>query len=197
MERPYIPYPIVVEGKYDKIKIDSLFCADVLVTDGFGVFRRQDKVAFYRKIAERSPILILTDSDGAGTVIRNFFNSILPKDKLIHLYTPAVKGKERRKSAPSKAGRLGVEGIDAVILREILSPYAVSGQSDDITVSEHVRGNITKADMYAWGLSGREGSAERRRELALKLDFPDDISATALLTAMNMLYSRDDIEEML
>ena len=214
MDKPYIPYPIVVEGKYDKIKITSLFEADVFTTDGFGVFRREDKAAFFRKLSERTPLLILTDSDGAGLVIRKFFLSALPKDKQIHLYTPEIKGKERRKSAPSKSGRLGVEGIDAAILRDLLLPYAEqssvseksgNGLSDEkkcdtggISREKTVRapaprGTLTKADLYALGLSGREGSAERRTALALFLGFPSDISSGALISALNMLYSRDEI----
>ena len=190
MEKPVIIYPIAVEGKYDKIKITSLFEANVFITDGFGVFRREDKVAFFRKLTEKTPLIVLTDSDGAGTVIRNYFNSILPKERLIHIYTPAIKGKERRKTAPSKAGNLGVEGIDAVILRDLLAPY-VQNDSDGVAPAV-VRSVITKADLYAVGLSGRPDSAVKRKEFARSIGFPEDISATALITALELLYTKEE-----
>ena len=194
MEKPVIIYPIAVEGKYDKIKITSLFEANVFITDGFGVFRREDKVAFFRKLTEKTPLIVLTDSDGAGTVIRNYFNSILPKERLIHIYTPAIKGKERRKTAPSKAGNLGVEGIDAVILRDLLAPY-VQNDSDGVAPAV-VRSVITKADLYAVGLSGRPDSAVKRKEFARSIGFPEDISATALITALELLYTKEEFFEL-
>ena len=199
MEKPSIAYPIAVEGKYDKIKITSLFEANVFITDGFGVFRREDKAAFFRKLTEKMPLIVLTDSDGAGTVIRNYFNSILPKDRLIHIYTPAIKGKERRKTAPSKAGNLGVEGIDAVILRELLAPYVVKSSENGLEGDAAVkvsRSSITKADLYAVGLSGRPDSAVKRREFAISIGFPDDISATALITALELLYTKEEFFEL-
>ena len=195
VDKPIIRYPIAVEGKYDKIKLTSLFEARVFVTDGFGVFRREDKAAFFRKLTEKTPLIVLTDSDGAGTVIRNYFNSILPKDRLIHIYTPAIKGKERRKNAPSKAGNLGVEGVDAVILRDLLAPYVFNGE-DDGKENVVARGNITKADLYAVGLSGRPDSAVKRREFALSIGFPEDISATALITALELLYTKEEFFEL-
>ena len=191
MEKPRIVYPIAVEGKYDKIKITSLFEANVFITDGFGVFRREDKAAFFRKLTEKTPLIVMTDSDGAGTVIRNYFNSILPKEKLVHIYTPAIKGKERRKAAPSKAGNLGVEGIDAVILRDLLAPY-VQNEEEDGVAPKIARSEITKADLYAVGLSGRPDSAVKRREFAISIGFPEDISATALLTALELLYTKEE-----
>jgi len=198
MEKPVIAYPIVVEGKYDKIKITSLFCADVFVTDGFGVFRREDKIAFFRMLAKKTPLIILADSDGAGTVIRRYFLSILPKDRQIHIYTPEIFGKEKRKPAPSKSGRLGVEGMDAEVLRKLLAPYVVSESSELDAASVGRREGeeqITKADMYAVGLSGRTDSAEARKRLAQRLELPSDISATALLTVLQLLYTREEFFE--
>ena len=192
MDKPKIAYPIAVEGKYDKIKITSLFDANVFITEGFGVFRREDKAAFFRKLTEKHPLIVLTDSDGAGTVIRNYFNSILPKDRLIHIYTPVIKGKERRKTAPSKAGNLGVEGIDAVILRDLLTPYVWDEGKDGGELPYVGRSVITKADLYAVGLSGRPDSAVKRREFARSIGFPEDISATALITALELLYSKEE-----
>lgn len=195
MEKPKIAYPIAVEGKYDKIKITSLFDANVFITDGFGVFRREDKAAFFRMLTEKHPLIVLTDSDGAGTVIRNYFNSILPKDRLIHIYTPVIKGKERRKNAPSKAGNLGVEGIDAVILRDLLAPYVME-ENENGALPRVERSVITKADLYAVGLSGRPDSAVKRREFARSIGFPEDISPTALITALELLYSKEEFFEL-
>ena len=191
MDKLKIDLPIIVEGKYDKIKIKSVADACVIQTDGFGVFNNKEKQALLRRIAMQKGILVLTDSDGAGTVIRNYFNSLLPKDRLIHVYTPAIKGKERRKTAPSKAGNLGVEGIDAVILRDLLAPY-VQSDSDGATASAVTRSVITKADLYAVGLSGRPDSAVKRKEFARTIGFPEDISATAIITALELLYTKEE-----
>ncbi len=185
MEKPNIPYPIIVEGKYDKIKLGSLINADIFVTDGFGVFKNAEKAALFSALAEKTPIIILTDSDGGGTVIRNYFKSVIPSDRLIHLYIPSVIGKEKRKARPSKTGTLGVEGMDSEILLKILEPF--SSNSNKIT-----RGGITKTDMYLLGISGRENSSEIRSHLALRLGFPSDITANALLCAVNILYSEDE-----
>ena len=194
MHKPTVVYPIIVEGKYDKIKITSLFCADVFVTDGFGVFRREDKAAFFRKLAEKTPIIILTDSDGAGIVIRKYFLSILPRDRQIHLYTPEIWGKEKRKTAPSKAGKLGVEGMEAEVLRKLMSPYILPENGTDASERRSIAfgERITKADMYALGLSGGTRSAELRKKIAAALDFPVDISPNALLTALQLLYSKEE-----
>lgn len=209
MDKPIISYPIIVEGKYDKIKLDSLFIADVFVTSGFGIFRRSDKVDFFRKLAETRPLIILTDSDGAGLVIRNRFRSMLPPDKQIHLYTPEIRGRERRKKTASKYGKLGVEGIDSAILREILRPYTVEavrekmraeGLGDDVEAPLPLlsRGRpLLKSDLYAFGLSGRGKSAEKRRKLAAELGFATDISAQSFISAVNLLYSKQEFIEIL
>ena len=183
MNKLNIPYPIVVEGRYDKTLLTSIVNGHVICTDGFGIFSDKEKMALLRRCAETRGLIVLTDSDGAGQVIRNHLNAILPKDKLIHLYTPQIKGKEKRKDAPSKEGFLGVEGQNADTLRQILAPFAAD--------SPCLRGGITKLDLYNLGLSGREGSAENRRSLCQKLSLPLDLSAPALLDAINMLYDRE------
>lgn len=190
MERLKIDIPVVVEGKYDKIKLSSVIDARIITTDGFGVFASSDKKQLIRRLAEPRGLIVLTDSDGAGLVIRNYFNSILPKSRLIHLYTPQVAGKERRKKAPSKAGYLGVEGIEADTLRGIFAPYA----SDR---PPHAGREVTKADLYADGLSGGEGSTEKRRRLCTRLGLPGDLSANALLAAVNLLCGYDEYKELL
>lgn len=184
-----IDIPIAVEGKYDKIKLSSIADAKIITTDGFGVFASEEKTLLIRRLAEPRGIIVLTDSDGAGLVIRNYFRSILPKEKLIHLYIPQVTGKEKRKKLPSKAGMLGVEGIEADTLRELLKPF--SSEKSSIT---KVR-EVTKSDFYEDGLSGTESSSERRRMLCRKLSLPENMSANALLCAINLLYDYDKYKE--
>ena len=181
--------PIAVEGKYDKIKLSSIADAQIITTEGFGVFASKEKATLIRRIAEPRGIIVLTDSDGAGLVIRNYFNSILPKEKLFHIYIPKIEGKEKRKKSPSKEGTLGVEGIDADLLRKLLAPFV----ADEPTT----RGReVTKTDFFADGLSGGDGSAERRRRLCERLALPDNMSANALLAAVNLLCDYDKYKEM-
>ena len=182
--------PIVVEGKYDKARLVSMVESVIITTDGFGVFKSPEKRALIRRLAEKNGIFVLTDADGAGLVIRNLLRGCVPKEKITHLYIPAVAGKERRKAAPSKEGLLGVEGIDEQTLTRIFAPFAV-----DADVSDAVpRNPVTKADFFAAGLSGGQGSAERRGKLAEALRLPPHMSANALLEAINLLYSKEDYE---
>lgn len=180
-----ISRPIIVEGKYDKIKLASIVKANIVTTDGFGIFSDAEKAYFLRRLAEKRGVIVLTDSDGAGLVIRNYLKNLIPPDKLIHLYIPQIKGRERRKSAPSKEGYLGVEGIDAGLLQKLLAPYADDGETEN-------RMNLTKSDLYALGLSGRCDSARFRAELARALSFPDHLSSNALLAAINTLISEPE-----
>lgn len=180
-----IKYPIVVEGKYDMIKLSSLVKAEIIRTDGFRIFSKKETMALLRRLAEKSKLIIMTDSDGGGTVIRSHIRTAIPQDRLIHLYIPRVEGKEKRKSAPSKEGYLGVEGIDADKLRQMLAPFAV-----DAPLTE--RGGITKTDFYVYGLSGGESSRARRAAVAETFDLPPDMTANALLGALNILVSRED-----
>lgn len=190
MEKIKISYPIIVEGRYDKIKLSSILEADIFTTDGFQIFKASEKTALFRALAEKSPIIILTDSDGGGTVIRNRFKAIIPEDRLIHLYIPQIEGKESRKAKPSKAGTLGVEGMDAELLRDLFRPFA-----DGSTIK--TRGGITKTDFYELGLSGVDGSADKRSALSVRLGFPRDITSNALLSALNILYTRDEFLEIM
>ena len=186
-----IDIPIAVEGKYDKIKLSSIIDGQIITTNGFGVFASEEKKMLIRRLAAPRGIIVLTDSDCAGLVIRNYFRSILPKDKLINLYTPQIEGKEKRKKAPSKAGLLGVEGIEADTLRRLFAPYA-----GDLT-ERRPRGEVTKSDFFADGLSGGDGSAERRKRLCRLLELPDNMSANALLAAVNLLCSVEKYKELL
>lgn len=190
-EKIRIDIPIVVEGKYDKIKLSSVIDGQIIVTDGFGVFASEEKTALIRRLAEPRGIIVLTDSDGAGLVIRNYFNKILNKDKLYHLYIPQIKGKEKRKKAPSKEGILGVEGIDADFLRRLFAPFVSDGE---IKKTEK---ELTKADFFKDGLSGTDSAAEKRRRLCIYLSLPENMSANALLCAINMLGELDLYEEFL
>lgn len=187
MEKLKIDLPIIVEGKYDKIKIKSIADACVIQTDGFGVFKNTERLALIRQLAKKSKIIVLTDSDGAGKVIRSHITSAIPKDRLIQLYTPQVKGKERRKDAPSAEGFLGVEGAEADVLRRLLEPFASGVSALDVDREE-----ISKADFYEAGLTGGEGSAERRDAFALSLGLPKGMTPNALLAAVNVMMSREE-----
>ncbi len=188
MTRLVIPYPVIVEGKYDKIKLDSILDATVIALDGFGIYRSEEKQALLRALAAQQKVIVLTDVDGAGLQIRSFLSSILPRERVIHLYIPERAGKEKRKSAPSAQGLLGVEGIDADTLRALFAPFSKEKRS--------VGRSVTKADLYAAGLSGGAGSAHKRAELCERLGLPRGLSSGALLDVINLLY-RDRYKEFL
>ena len=189
MEKMRIPYPIVVEGRYDKIKLSSLVDARILTTDGFGVFNHTEKLAVIRALSEKTRVIVLTDSDGAGKLIRAHITSALPKDRLIQLYSPKIAGKEKRKDAPSAEGTLGVEGMEASLLRDLLKPYA---EGENGQPREIVESPLSKVDFYLDGLSGGEGSAAKRDELAAKFGLPDGMTANALLSALRLLCSYEE-----
>ena len=190
MEKLKIDLPIIVEGKYDKIKIRSVADACVIQTDGFGVFKNHERLALIRQLAKKSKIIVLTDSDGAGKVIRSHITSAIPADRLIQLYTPQVKGKERRKEAPSAEGFLGVEGTDAELIRKLLEPFAVGFSSEDT-----VREEITKADLFEFGLTGGSDSASRRDDFAVSIGLPRGMTPNALLAALNVIMTREELFE--
>lgn len=191
----YIPYPIIVEGKYDKIKLCSVLRARVFVTDGFGVFRDKEKACLFRALAAKSPVIVATDPDGAGLVIRNYFNSTIPRDRLIHVYVKRTPGKEPRKSAPSKEGFLGVEGMDADEIRRVFAPYAEG--ADGCGGGSANDDPITKADLFAAGLSGTDGASERRAALMRGLLLPENLSSNALLTALNVMMTKEEFENII
>ncbi len=187
MEKLSIPYPIVVEGKYDRDRLDSIVNARIITTDGFGIFKKQEKMALLRVLAEKTRIIVLSDSDGAGKVIRSHISSAIPKEKLIQVYTPRIEGKEKRKPEPSKEGTLGVEGIDLKILYELLSPYA-----DGSAIEKERDNTLSKADFYAVGLTGKPDSRERRNEFAKKVGLPPNMTPNALLSATKLLLTRKE-----
>ncbi len=203
--RPRLRYPVAVEGKYDKIKLESLFEGEFFVTNGFSLFKDQGKKTLFRRLAEKTPIIVFTDSDSAGRLIRNHFKGILPADRLIHLYIPQVKGKERRKSAPSREGYLGVEGSDSALLRSIFAPYVLGeepveegGESPFQKSSCPQKGNpLKRSELYELGYEGGTGSREKRKELLRLCGLPDNLSTAAMLEALNLLYTREELERLL
>ena len=176
---------IVVEGRYDKNTLSQIVDATVITVGGFSVFNDREKLAFLRRLAEERGLIVLTDSDGAGKVIRSHITSALPKEMVYHLYIPEIKGKEKRKSAPSKAGTLGVEGMEDDLLRQLFAPFAAD------MPREIQRGGITKADFFALSLTGCDGSAARRDRLCRHLGLPAGMTPGALLDAVNILYDKE------
>ena len=191
MEKIRLDRPVLVEGKYDKIAVEAVADTTVIALGGFGIFSRKEKQLLIRRIAERTGVIVLTDPDSAGRVIRGFLSQILPPSCVIHLYIPAIAGKEKRKETASRAGLLGVEGMDAGKLREILSPFAVDA---DKACTDTKKTPVTKMDFFTWGLSGGNGSKEKRDRFARALSLPPEMSANSLLAAVNLLYSREECE---
>lgn len=181
---------ILVEGKYDKIKLSQIFDATILTTDGFGIFKQKDKLALLRRLAETRGLLIFTDPDGAGFVIRNYLKGAVPKEKLFHAYIPDLYGKEKRKAKGSKEGKLGVEGVpDDVIIRAVEASGALQG-------SVPAKSGITKADLYELGLSGSAGSTQRRLRLLKELQLPQQLSSNALLDVLNCITDLESLTAM-
>lgn len=181
---------IVVEGKYDAIKLANLVDAVIVRTDGFGIFQDREKQELLRKLAARRGLIVLTDSDSAGFLIRNFLKSIIPEEQLTHVYIPDVYGKERRKDHLSAEGKLGVEGIPDDVL---ISCLERAGLGD--SPSDHPAHDITHADFYAAGLSGRRSSAGKRQALQKKLGLPSRMTGKQLLAAVNALLTKEQFEE--
>ena len=192
MER--IKEVIVVEGRYDKNAVSQVVDAVVVTLGGFAVFNDKEKLALLRRLAEKQGLILLTDSDGAGFVLRNYLKGALPKDKVKQAYIPDVKGKERRKRRGSREGKLGVEGMPPAVLLEALRR---AGATFEDGPPADRKGALTKADLFALGLSGGPGSAEERRRLLKRLDLPEHLTANALLEALNLLFDREELEALL
>ena len=183
----YIPYPIIVEGKYDRLRLLEVCEAHIITTDGFGIFKKSERLALIRELASRTSVIVLTDSDGAGKLIRSHITSAIPKDRLIQIYIPKIEGKEKRKSEPSAEGTLGVEGMELKLLYELLRPFENKDLSNILKENK-----ISKTDFYIDGLSGRENSSAIRAEFAKKLNLPTDMTANALLAATRILISYEE-----
>lgn len=181
---------IIVEGRYDKNTLSQIVDAPILETSGFGIFKDKKQLSLLRQVAQKRGLIIFTDSDGAGFVIRNHLKSVIPAQYLKHAYTPDIYGKERRKSAPGKEGKLGVEGMSPEVIIEALrrAGATIEGES---SVGCH---EITKQDMMALGFSGGENSAAKRSALIKKLSLPEHMSANALLQALNLLMNLDELK---
>ena len=192
--KPKIREVIVVEGRYDRNMLLQVVNATVVETGGFSVFNDREKLAFLRKLAHKRGLILLTDSDGAGFVIRNHVKSAIPGKFLKHAYIPDVLGKEKRKAAPGKEGKLGVEGMRPDILLEALRQAGATIEGER---AQQKAAAITKQDFFDWGLSGGPDSGEKRKELLKILDFPERMSANALLQAVNLLYTREELEEII
>lgn len=178
---------VIVEGRYDKNKLKQIFDATVLEIGGFGIFKDREKAAFIRRLAHTKGILILTDSDHAGFLLRGYLKNIAAGGKLYHAYIPDFYGKEKRKARPSKEGKLGVEGVpDQVILQAVRRSGAPMGEQ----AASSAGIPVTKADFYALGLSGGPDAAIRRQSLLRALDLPENMTANALLEAVNLLGGR-------
>lgn len=184
---------IVVEGRYDKNTLSQVVDATIFTTEGFGIFKNKEQLALLRQAAQKRGLIILTDSDGAGFVIRNHLKSVIDQKYLKNAYIPEVPGKEKRKSAPGKEGKLGVEGMTKEVILTALSNAGAT--LDDSPVQ--VAGGITKADLVELGLSGGVGSSEKREALLKKLGFPTKMSANAMLQALNVIMTREELASIL
>lgn len=182
---------IIVEGKYDKIKLKALVDAPIIETNGFRIFNDKEKRNLIRQIAMTRGILIMTDSDSAGFLIRNFLKGSVPNEKIKNCYIPEISGKEKRKLAPSKEGFLGVEGVtNEIILNSIRRSNATILNENNETPNEE----ITKIFVYELGLSGQENSKELRTKLLQKLSLPTYLTTNAMVTALNCLFTPDELQ---
>ena len=180
---------IVVEGRYDKNTLSQILDATILETSGFGIFKDKQQMDLLRRVAEKRGLIVFTDSDGAGFVIRNHIKSAIPAQYLKHAYAPDIFGKERRKAAPGKEGKLGVEGMNREVILEALRRAGATFEGESTTTD----GQITKQDMMRLGLSGGADSSAKRKRLMKLLNLPEHLSANALLQALNLLCTREEL----
>ena len=183
---------IVVEGKYDKIKLSSLVDGMIIETNGFGIFRDRERLELIRSLAQRRGLIVLTDSDSAGFLIRGKLSSCIPPERIKHAYIPDILGKEKRKAAPSREGKLGVEGVEAEILLEALQRAGATLREERESGEE-----LCKSDLYELGLFGREESGRKRKRLLKELRLPEHLSANGLLKVINAMYSKEEFTELL
>ena len=184
---------IVVEGRYDKNTLSQIVDAPILETSGFGIFKNKQQLAFLRRVAHERGLIVFTDSDGAGFVIRNHLKSAIEPQYLKQAYIPDIYGKERRKSAPGKEGKLGVEGMTPEVIVDALRRAGATFEGEDAPVTQQ----ITKQDLMELELSGGKDSSQKRLALLKKLDLPEHMSANAMLQALNLLYNLEELKQML
>lgn len=180
---------IVVEGRYDKNTLSQIVDATIFETAGFGIFKDKQRMDLLRRVAEKRGLIVFTDSDGAGFVIRNHIKSAIPGAWLKHAYIPDVYGKERRKASAGKEGKLGVEGMTREVILEALRRCGATIEGEAVAVASH----ITKQNLVELGLSGGPDSAQKRRALLKKLSLPEHMSANAMLQALDVLYGLDEL----
>lgn len=181
--------PVIVEGKYDKIALKNIVDALIITTDGFGIFKNKEKCDLIRRLARKNGVIILTDSDSAGAVIRSYIKKIVSDCEIINVYVPELRGKEKRKSKPSKSGLIGVEGMSPEIIEDALRKSGV------FSVRAEERRKITKADMFAFGLSGREDSREKRKSFLRQLGLPESLSSSAMLDVLNNSFTFEEFNK--
>ena len=184
---------IVVEGRYDKNTLSQIVDAPIFKTSGFGIMKDKAQLSLLRKVADTRGLIVFTDSDGAGFVIRNFLKGAIPANQLKHAYIPDIYGKERRKSAPGKEGKLGVEGMRPEVITDALRKAGATVEGESAT---HTTGNITKQDLVELGLSGGQDSSEKRKQLLKKLQLPEHMSSNAMLQALNLLIDLEGLQQL-
>lgn len=184
--------PVIVEGKYDKITLENIIDATIIPTDGFGIFKNKEKCDMIRMLAQKNGIIILTDSDSAGNMIRSHIKKIVNGGEIINVYVPQIMGKEKRKTHSGKEGVLGVEGMTKEVIEEALKKSGVI--FDDAPPKTE---KITKCDMFEIGLSGNANSSEKRKNLLLRLGLPDNLSSSAMLDILNTLFTREEFFEVI
>ena len=182
---------VIVEGRYDKIKLSSIIDGIIIETDGFGIFNDKEKQKLIRKLAETKGLLILTDSDSAGFKIRSFIRGIIPNEQIKHAYIPDIFGKERRKTEPSKEGKLGVEGVKVQVIIDALEKAGVLCEENDKTE----RREITKLDLFEDGLSGKPDSDALRKKLLKHLDLPERLTSNALVQILNTFLTFEEYKK--
>lgn len=185
-----VDIPIIVEGKYDKIKLSSFIDGVIIATDGFRIFKDTEKRDYIRKVASEKGIIVATDSDSAGAVIRSHIKNICPNGKIINVYLPQIKGKEKRKDKASAEGFLGLEGIDIDLLEKAFINSGVGIIKENLNSK-----TITKKDLFLFGLSGRDNSAVLRKEFALFVNLPTNLSSNAFLDALNTVLAYNEFLE--
>lgn len=185
---------IVVEGRYDKNTLAQIVDAPILETAGFGIFKNKEQMDLLRRVAKERGLIVFTDSDGAGFVIRNRIKSAIPASQLKHAYIPDIYGKEKRKSAPGKEGKLGVEGMRPEVILEALRRAGATFEEEP--VQSVPSREITKQDLMDLGLSGSPDAGERRKKLLKACRFPEHMSANAMLQALNLLYTLEEVQDL-
>lgn len=183
---------IIVEGRYDKNTLSQIVDAPIIQTNGFQILKDKEQLELIRAVAAQLGVVIFTDSDGAGFVIRNYLKGALPQHQVKHAYIPDIQGKEKRKDTPGKEGKLGVEGMTPEIILDALKRAGVTIDGETFATKTE----ITKVDMFSAGLSGGPDSREKRMTLQKKLGFPAHMSSNALLQALNMLYTKEEFYEL-